>query len=42
MELKWKGAINNKCLHVQLLYKLMHTANITAKYEILNQLRSTY
>ena len=42
MELKWKGAINNKCLHVQLLYKLMHTVNINDKYEILNQLRSTY
>jgi hypothetical protein len=42
MELKWKGTLNNKCEHVKLVYKLMHTTNINNKYEILNQLRSTY
>ena len=42
MELKWKGTINNKCEHVKLVYKLMHINNIHNRYEILNQLRSTY
>lgn len=42
MELKWKGTINNKCEHVKLVYKLMHINNINSRYEILNQLRSTY
>lgn len=42
MELKWKGTINNTCEHVKLVYKLMHISNINNKYEILNQLRSTY
>ena len=42
MELKWKGVINNKCKHIQLLYKFTHTINIKNKYDILNQLRTIY
>ena len=42
MELKWKGVINNKFKHIQLLYKFTHTINIKNKYDILNQLRTIY